>query len=309
MRIIITEVMEDGAVEMLRRDFDVHHDATLVDDPARLAALMPGADGLIVRNRTQVRGAILDAAVKLKAVGRMGVGLDNLDTQTLEKRGIPYFPATGANSLAVVEYTIATAMILLRGAYRANAAMLAGRFPKFDLLGRECAGKTFGLVGFGEIARGVAAKARALDFEIAVHTPRPPRDDPDWKDVRWLTLKELMGESDVVSLHLPFTPETADLIGVEELAAAKPGTVLINTARGEVLDERALVEALKSGRLGGAAIDVHREEPLSRAAAAVYDGVPNLILTPHIAGNTIESNIRVCRMVADAVSGALKKMF
>ena len=304
MRIIITEIMEDGAVAMLRRNFDVHHDPTLVDDPARLVGLMPEADGLIVRNRTQVRGAMLEAATRLK-----GVGLDNLDTEALDNRGIPYFPATGANSLAVIEYTIGVAMVLLRGAYHAKAEMLAGAFPKFELLGRECAGKTFGLVGFGEIGRGVAVKARAMDFEIAVHTPRPVTGDPAWKHVKYLDLLSLIAESDVISLHLPHTRETANMIDARVLAAAKPGAVLINTARGEVLDEGALIAALKSGHLGGAALDVHREEPLSRAAAAVYADAPNLILTPHIAGNTIESNIRVCRMVAEAVSGALKKMF
>lgn len=309
MKIIITEFMEESAVAGLRAEFDVHHDPSLFDDPARLAALMPEADGLIVRNRTQVRGAVLDAAGKLKAVGRLGVGLDNLDTQALDKRGIPYFPATGANSLSVVEYTIAAAMMLLRGAYHARDRMLAGAFPKTDLLGRESAGKTLGLVGFGGIAQSVAMKARALDFRIAAHDPLLPADHPAWEGVKRLTLLDLVAQSDVVSLHIPLTEATAGLIDAGVLAAMRPDTVLINTARGEILDEDALVAALKSGKLGGAALDVYHVEPLTRDAAAKFDGIENLILTPHIAGNTIESNIRVSGMVADAVRGALQKMF
>lgn len=304
-RIVITEFMEEGAVAGLRADFDVHHDPSLFEDPARLAALMPDVDGLIVRNRTQVRGPVLDAAVNLKAVGRLGVGLDNLDTQALDKRGIPYFPATGANSLSVVEYTIASAMMLLRGAYHAQAEMLAGAFPKTDLLGRESAGKTLGLVGFGGIAQAVAAKARALDFHIAAHDPLLPADHPAWNGVKRLDLLNLVSESDVVSLHLPLTPTTVGVIDSTVLAAMRPDAVLINTARGEVLDEDALVRALKAGKLGGAALDVFQTEPLTREAAAKFDGIANLILTPHIAGNTIESNIRVSGMVADAVRKAL----
>lgn len=306
MKVLITEFMDDGAVARLRSEFEVVHDPELYRDPDRLAGMMGDIDGLIVRNRTQVRGAVIDRAARLKVVGRLGVGLDNLDCQALDRKGIPYFPATGANSLSVAEYVVTAAMVLLRGAYFANAAMLAGRFPKTELLGRESAGKTLGLVGYGAIARLTAQKAKALNFQILAYDPHLPEDS--WEGAERAGLAELAARSDVVSLHVPLTDETRHLIDSEFLSAMKPDAILINAARGGVVDEDALVAALKAGTLGGAAIDCFEEEPLSADAAAKFADLPNLILTPHIAGNTTESNIRVSGMVADAVAGILRKI-
>jgi (S)-sulfolactate dehydrogenase len=222
-------------------------------------------------------------------------------------RGIKVFPATGTNSLSVVEYVIGTAMTLLRGAYFANAAMLAGEFPKTQLIGREIAGKRMGLVGFGAIARDVASHARALGMEVVAYDPYVPADAPVWQAqaTQRLDLGDVLSSSDVISIHLPLTPETRGLIGTDAFARMKSDAVLINAARGGVMDEAALVAALKGGRLGGAAIDVFDEEPL-RAGAKIFAGTPNLILTPHIAGNTVESNGRVSGLVAERVMAALE---
>lgn len=303
--IVITEFMDEAAVDSLRARYRVHHDPELFAKPDELASLLADVPALIVRNQTQVRGAVLEAAKALKVVGRLGVGLDNIDMDACAARDIKVFPATGANSLSVVEYVIGTAMTLLRGAYFSNAAMLAGEFPKTKLIGREIAGKRLGLVGFGAIARDVAGHARALGMEVVAYDPYVPTDHPAWQTTQRLDLGDVLSSADVISIHLPLTAETRGLIGRDAFARMKADAVLINAARGGVMDEQALVDALKGGRLGGAAIDVFEEEPL-RAGAKIFAGTPNLILTPHIAGNTVESNGRVSSLVAERVLSVLE---
>lgn len=303
--IVITEFMDEAAVATLSARYKVHHDPELFGKPDELAKLVADAPALIVRNQTQVRGDVLAAAKKLKVVGRLGVGLDNIDMDACEARGIKVFPATGANSLSVVEYVIGSAMMLLRGAYFANAAMVAGEFPKTRLIGREIAGKRLGLVGFGAIARDAAAHGRMLGMTVAAYDPYVPADDKAWAMAERLELDALLSTSDVISIHLPLTPETKGLLGRQAFARMKPDAILINAARGGIMDEAALVAALKAGKLGGAAIDVFAEEPL-RGAGKLFADVPNLILTPHIAGNTVESNGRVSGLVAERVMAALE---
>jgi (S)-sulfolactate dehydrogenase len=304
--IVITEFMDEAVVADLRRTYAVHHDPELFARPDEIARLIADVPALIVRNQTQVRGDMLAAGRVLKVIGRLGVGLDNIDVEACDARGIKVFPATGANSLSVVEYVIGTAMVLLRGAYFANAAMIAGTFPKTKLIGREIEGKRMGLIGFGLIARDTAAKARAVGMRVAAYDPYVPADSPVWTGVERLSLDEILSGSDVVSVHLPLTPETRGLLSRETLATMRPDAILINAARGGILDEDALCDALKAGRLGGAAIDVFAQEPLGAAEAARFRDVPNLILTPHIAGNTVESNTRVSSLVAQRVVDALE---
>jgi (S)-sulfolactate dehydrogenase len=299
--ILITEFMDEAAVARLRAAHPVTYDPGLADRQGELPALMPGVRALIVRNRTQVRGPLLDAAPDLTCVGRLGVGLDNIDVAACEGRGVAVYPATGANNLSVAEYVLGTAMALLRGAYAANAAMIAGDWPRQSCAGRELSGKVLGLVGFGAIARDTALRARALGMEVAAFDPFVPEGDPVWRTAGRLDLDALLATADVVSLHVPLTPGTRHLIDAPRIAAMKPGAILINAARGGVVDEAAVAAALRAGHLGGAALDVFETEPLTAGAAAVFAGVPNLILTPHIAGVTVESNTRVSDLIADRV--------
>lgn len=303
--IVITEFMDEAAVATLSARYKVHHDPELFGRPEELAALLADVPALIVRNQTQVRGPVLDAGKALKVIGRLGVGLDNIDMEVCAARGIKVFPATGANSLSVVEYVIGSAMVLLRGAYFANAAMLAGEFPKTKLIGREIAGKRLGLVGFGAIARDTGNHARLMGMEVVAYDPYVATDDPAWQGAQQLDLDAVLSTSDVISIHLPLTTETKGLIGKKAFARMKPDAILINAARGGVMDEAALVAALKGGKLGGAALDVFEQEPL-RDGAKLFAGTPNLILTPHIAGNTVESNGRVSGLVAERVIAALE---
>jgi (S)-sulfolactate dehydrogenase len=238
-------------------------------------------------------------------VGRLGVGLDNIDGAACRDRGIAVYPATGANDVAVAEYVVATAMLLLRGAYGATARVAAGTWPRNALMGREISGKRLGLVGFGAIARETAHRAAALGMAIAAHDPFVAEGDPAWNPaygpVQRKALDALIAESDVLSLHVPLTDATRGLIDAAALARMPKGAVLINAARGGVVDEAAVAEALRSGHLGGAALDVFDREPLDAEAGAVFADVPNLILTPHIAGVTQESNVRVSAVTAQAV--------
>ena len=306
MKILISEFMDEAAVASLRASFDTTYDATLVDRGDELLASLKDADALIVRNRTQVNAQLLAAAPRLKVVGRLGVGLDNIDLPACKARNVAVIPATGANALAVAEYVIATAMLLLRGAYLSTLAVAAGQWPRGPLSnGREIGGKTLGIVGIGGIGQLTARLAQGLGMRVVASDPMVAASSALWKEtgVTCRTLDELLAESDVVSLHVPLTADTRNLINAARLALMRPNAVLINSARGGIIDESALAAALRAKRLGGAALDVFDVEPL--LAGSPLADCPNLILTPHIAGVTAESNTRVSSMIAERVSAYL----
>lgn len=307
MKVVVCEFMDEAALTAFGPGVEVVYDPALVDDQGALEQAVSGAVALIVRNRTQVNRALLDAAPDLRVVGRLGVGLDNIDLDACAARGVAVRPATGANTLSVAEYVIAATLTLLRGAYGSNAAMIAGDWPRGALIGREASGRVMGLVGYGGIARAVAERARALGMQIAAHDPFLPEGDPAWAGAESCTLHALLTRSDVLSLHVPLTPETRDLISDAAIARMKPGAIVINTARGGVIDEAALAQALRDGRLGGAALDVFATEPLTAGAGQVFAGLTNLILTPHIAGVTDEGNVRVSTVTVSNVQEELSR--
>lgn len=305
--IVISEFMGEAAVAELAAGYDVLYDPDLVEHRDQLLAAVASASALIVRNRTQVRSALLDAAVRLRVIGRLGVGLDNIDMETCDARGIKVVCATDANTASVSEYVIAGIFLLLRGVYLATDEVLAGNWPRTKLIGHEASGKTLGLIGFGAIARAVATRAASLGMRVIAHDPFIQENDPIWckLSVSPRSLHDVLAESDAISLHVPLNANTRNLIDREGLRAMKPGAMLINAARGGVIDERALIEALRSGRLKGAMLDVFESEPLPADSHLI--GVPNLILTPHIAGITEESNERVSGMVAASVRRVLEE--
>ena len=306
--VVIAEFMEEGAVASLSGRYDTLYDPELVADPEALAGQLAGARALIVRNRTQVNEKLLAAADALQVVGRLGVGLDNIALDACRARGIAVIPASGANDDAVAEYVIAGALVLRRGACFATEEVAAGQWPRNRLMGREALGATMGFVGFGSIARATARRAGALGMRMIAHDPFVADDDPAWADcdVAPRSLHALLGESDVVSLHVPLSDATRNLVDAAALARMKPDAILINTSRGGVVDETALADALRSNRLGAAMLDVFETEPLPGGGPLL--GVPNLILTPHIAGVTQESNFRVSRMIAEKVIEALSAL-
>ena len=308
MRIVISEFIDDAAVTSLAQDFDVRYDAALVERPAELGVELASADALIVRNRTQVDAALLAVAPRLKVVGRLGVGLDNIDLPACAARRIDVIPATGANARSVAEYVIGTALLLRRQAYGASAAVAAGEWPRAALSqGRELAGSTLGIIGFGSIGRLVGELAHRLGMHVIGHDVAIAPDSASWVEQHTAPrpLDDLLRESDVVSLHVPLTEGTRRLLDARRLSLMKRDAILINTSRGGIVDETALAAALRGGMLGGAALDVFEHEPLP--AGSVLAGCPRLLLTPHIAGVTRESNARVSALVAREVAAALAR--
>ena len=306
MNVVISEFMDAAAVALLASRFDVRYEATLVDRDDELRQALAHADALIVRNRTQVNAALLESALRLAVVGRLGVGLDNIDLPACDARNITVIPATGANAQAVAEYVIATAMLLLRGTYGSTQAVARGEWPRPALSnGRELGGKTLGLIGFGSIGRLTGRLARALGVRIIGFDANLPASAAVWtvEATTAMPFDAVLAEADVVSLHVPLTPETRNLIDAENIAKMKGDAILINTARGGVVNESAVAAALRAGKLGGAALDVFTEEPL-KAGSPLVD-CPHLLLTPHVAGVTRESNVRVSMLIAEKVATAL----
>lgn len=308
MRILVTEFMDGRAVDRLRERHDVLYGAKLVDEPQRLHAEAANADAIVVRNRTQVRGELLAALVRCRIVGRLGVGLDNIDVAGCEARGIRVIPATGANAASVAEYVIATAMVLLRGAYASSAQVAGGLWPREALSGgREIGGRVLGLVGFGSIGQLTARLGQGVGMQVIAHDPLLGASDPVFSKtgVRWAPLDEVLASADVVSLHVPLGDSTRGLLDAQRIGRMKRGAILVNTARGGVVDEVALADALRRGALGGAALDVFATEPLPPSPR--FADCPNLILTPHVAGVTADSNERVSFLIADKVLEGLER--
>ena len=307
-KIIITEFIAQSAVNDLAADYDVVYDPALVDQPNRLMELISDAPALIVRNRTQVRGALLEAAASLRVIGRLGVGLDNIDIAACEARGITVCPATGANNVSVAEYVVTTMTTLLRSpAYGVTEAVLAGDWPRTNAIGREGSGKVLGLIGFGAIGRDVARRVTPLGVSVTAYDPFLSVDDPAWAMAESRSFDTLIANSDVISVHVPLTQETHHLLDTAAIAKMKKGAIVINAARGGVVDEEALANALKESQLGGAALDVFETEPVTAESGSHLANVPNLILTPHIAGLTDEANLRTSELTAANVRRVLEE--
>lgn len=301
-RIVISEFMAETALEDLRGGFSVEYDRQLYKNRLLFLDSLKDADGLIVRNQTKVDKDALQAAPKLKVIGRLGVGLDNIDIEECKRRKISVCPATGANANAVAEYVIGAALMLQRKAFDFKQSMIVGDWPRMLLgMGQEIAGSTMGFIGFGNIAQTVAFRAQALGMETIAFDPHLAPNNKGWAKTERVKFNQVLERSDILSLHVPFTDQTRDMINSTTLKQMKPGAILINTSRGGVVDEEALVFALNKNHLAGAALDVFKHEPLSFKKAAMFKDCPNLILTPHIAGLTMQSNERVANLTVQNV--------
>ncbi len=307
--IFISEFISSQALETLKAKHTVIYQPEAYQDPKHMADALAGADAWIVRNLTKVTKELLEGAKQLKVVGRLGVGLENIDLITCAERGIQVIPATGANAESVAEYVLGTAMALMRSYREASEETLAGKWPRPTYSKcHEIAGKTIGIVGFGSIGRVVAEKALVLGLKCIAYDPLITESSVAVRGgvVTIHSLAEVLADSQIVSLHLPLLPETKGLFNQALLDQMQVGSYLINTARGTIVDEIALAQCLRSGKLSGAALDVFAIEPAKDLSHFV--GVPNLILTPHVAGVTEESNDRVSNMIAREVNLFLEKM-
>jgi D-3-phosphoglycerate dehydrogenase len=274
-------------------------------DPARLAELIRDARAVIVRNQTQVTAELLAAAEKLEIVARAGAGLDNIDTDAATEAGIVVSYAPAENSLSVAELTIGLMLALARHIPDAVADTRGSGWDRRRFTGFELSGKTLGVIGFGRIGRMVAERAAAFGMRIVTHDPFVDPQSELLKPLaaQWLELDDLLGQSDIVSAHVPLAEGTAGLINDDRLKKMKPGARLINTSRGEIVDEAALVRALQSGAIAGAALDVRQCEPPERGA---LEAMENVLLTPHIAAFTTEAQDRVVAAVCRDVAAVLR---
>ena len=299
--ILITEFMDELAVSKLRQKYEVIYDPSLVERQDAILELIGKTRAIIVRNKTLVTKILINKASNLSCVGRLGVGLDNIDLVACEENNVTVYPALGANSNSVAEYVICSAMLLLRRAFQKNIEMISGVWPRQESSGLEVRGKTIGLIGYGEIAQRTSVIAKSLGMKVVAFDPYINASSDLWRDTEKLSLDKLLRVSDVISLHIPLNKETNNLLDENKLSLVKPSAVLINSARGGILDENALAKALRENRIRGAALDVFSEEPLSEEKAKKFSQLNNIILTPHIAGITEESNERVSQMIADKV--------
>jgi D-3-phosphoglycerate dehydrogenase len=268
--------------------------------PDGLAAALADADGLVVRSAVQADDALMAHAPKLRVIGRAGVGVDNIDAAAATRRGIVVMNTPGANAVAVAELTIGLMLTLARKVSAANASMHAGKWEKKILQGSELRGKTLGILGLGRIGLEVARRAKGFGMELIGSDPFVSAAVARENGIKLVTLEELLAGSDYLTLHVGLTPQTTGVINSKTLATMKKGVRIVNCARGELIDDAALIEALKSGQVAGAALDVFPSEPLKDSPYATMD---NVILTPHIAGSTGEAQeavgIQIARQVRD----------
>jgi D-3-phosphoglycerate dehydrogenase len=271
--------------------------------PDGLAAALADADALVVRSAVQVDDALMEKAPKLRVIGRAGVGVDNIDADAATRRGIVVMNTPGANAVAVAELTIGLMLALARKVPAANASMHAGKWEKKSLQGAELKGKTLGILGLGRVGLAVARRARAFGLEIIGSDPFVSSAVARENGILLVSVDELFAKADYLTLHVGLTPQTNGIINAKTLAGMKKGVRIINCARGELVDDAALVAALKAGHVAGAALDVFSEEPPKNSPFA---GLDNVILTPHIAGSTAEAQEAVGIQIAHQVREYLK---
>ena len=303
MKIVIAEKVSPATLAILKNEagWEV---VTADQIPAGgLPAALADADALIVRSAVQADAALLEHAPRLRLIGRAGVGVDNIDTAEATKRGIVVMNTPGANAVAVAELTLGLMISMARSVPRANAGMHEGKWDKKTLQGTELRGKTLGIVGLGRIGLEVARRAKAFGMQLIGYDPFVAPVIARENDVTLVGIDEIFEESDYLSLHVGLTPQTEGLINKTSLAIMKKGVRIVNCARGELIVDEALVEALESGQVAGAALDVFRQEPLKNSP---YFEIPNVLLSPHIAGSTDEAQEAIGIQLANQVRDYLK---
>lgn len=283
IKVLVCDPVNEKGVEKLEQaGFEVDVDPTITAE--QLTRIVSEYDAIIVRSRTKVTKEIIEAGRQLRVIGRVGAGLDNIDLETAKKKGIMVFDAPGASTNAAAELTLGLIISLVRSIPRADNSMKEGKWIKKELMGGELRDKTLGIIGLGNVGGRVAKIAKALGMKILVTKRTPPTPDLLRElEAEFILLKELLQRSDVVTIHVPLTPQTKHMISEDEIQLMKKGAFLVNTARGAIVDEKALLNALKSGKLGGAALDVYEIEP-PRDLSLIR--LPNVVCTPHIGAQT-----------------------
>src|SRR5215469_15248428 len=291
MKVIVADKISELGVKLLQgQDWN-----TVLTTKETLEAEIADADALIVRSATKVTDDLLAKAPKLRAVGRAGVGVDNIDLEAATRRGVLVMSTPGGSSVSVAEHTFALLLSLARQVPRLDRAIHEGRWEKSSAAGTEVRGKTLGLVGLGRIGSEVAVRAQAFDMRVLAYDPFISEAAAREFSVELVPLDRLLAESDFVSLHTAVSPQTKDMINAASIAKMKQGVRIINAARGELIHEADLAAGIKSGHVAGAALDVFAEEPPRNCPLI---GLPNVIATPHVAGSTAEAQEELGTQVA-----------
>jgi D-3-phosphoglycerate dehydrogenase len=297
MKVLVREPIADAGVELLRAKFDVD-----VDGDSPLEETIGGYEAIVIRSATKLTADLIDRAERLRVIGRAGVGVDNVDVEAATRRGIVVANAPESNVVSAAEHTVGLLLALARNIPQAHAALTEGRWERSKWGGVELADKVLGVLGFGRIGRQVARRAQALQMKVVAYDPYVAADRFRELGVESAGFDAVLERADFLTLHLPLTDDTRCAIGAEAIARMKDGVRIVNAARGELVDVDALIAALESGKVAGAAVDVFPQEP--------YDGpllhAPNVVVTPHLAASTEEAQDRAGVIVAEQVAAALE---
>jgi len=298
IKVLVCDPIDNEGIKKLEKaGFNVAIKTTISND--ELKKTVSNYDVLIVRGRTKVTKEIIGAGTRLKLVGRAGVGLDNIDLETADKKGVKVLNTPEAPAEAAAELTMGLMLSLARSIPSADNAMKGGRWIKKDLMGWELKGKTLGVIGLGNVGERVAKLAKAFGMKILINKRTPP--DPALLkelEAQFVPLHELLKKSEIITIHVPYTPQTHHMIGEKEMQLMKKGSYLVNTSRGAVVDEKALLKALQSQRLGGAALDVYESEPPTNWTLMQ---LPNVVCTPHIGAQTEEAQRTASELIAQKI--------
>jgi len=298
VKILVSDSLAQEGLEILRRSENLEVDYRAGISPEELAACIDAYDGLVIRSATRVTAEVIEAGSRLKVIGRAGIGLDNVDIPAATKRGIVVMNTPEGNTITTAEHTISMILALSRNIPQATASMKGGKWEKKKFQGREIFNKTLGIIGIGKIGRIVANRALGLGMKILGCDPYLKPETARSEGVELVSMDRLLSESDYVTIHVPRTPDTKNLLGRQAFARMKPGAMVINCARGGIVDEDALYEALAGGKLGGAALDVFVQEPPGDHPLLTLE---NVICTPHLGASTQEAQVNVAVGIAEQI--------
>jgi D-3-phosphoglycerate dehydrogenase len=296
-KVLVTDSISEEGLNILRREADVHVKTSL--KPDEIISIIGEYDALMVRSQTRVTADIIEAGKKLQVIARAGVGIDNVDVNAATRCGVVVVNAPTGNTVSAAEHTVALMLALARNIPQASAALKTGVWKREKFMGTELRGKTLGIIGLGNVGSEVAKRAQGFEMRLLGIDPLVSEEYARKLGVTPVTMKELLRESDFVSLHIPLTSETRGIIGEKELAMMKPSARIINCARGGLIDEPALVKAVTGKKLAGAAIDVFEKEPCTES---ILFGVDNIIVTPHLGASTREAQVMAARDVAEQIA-------
>jgi D-3-phosphoglycerate dehydrogenase len=302
IKILITEFINQNSLDNLKKKFDVKYEEKLCENKLELEEIIKEYDGLIVRNKTQVNSDILKNASKLKFIGRLGVGLDNIDTEYCKNKDIHVQPATGMNADSVAEYVVSSSMSLIKKIPMFHSGTIKGEWPRTTIKSTEINQKNLGIIGFGTIGKKVAEYSSKNGLKILAYDPYIKEINDKEIDAKLSGLNEIYEKSDIISIHLPLTDETKNMINKSSFSQMKNNPIIINTSRGGIINESDLINAYHENIISGFALDVFENEPIESEFYNKIKPGMNCILTPHISGVTTESNIRVSNFIVKKIT-------